>query len=191
MYRDLTKILKDGKCGAFELSHFEVKSDDLYALLHDIPCGKFVRLLHNGQVVMSNTEMEKQTNIEFVQAAHGDVLIGGLGIGMILLAIQDKPEVNSITVLEKYREVIELVGNQLPINNKIQIVEADVFDYIAESQYDTIYIDIWDCINKDIYRNQMVPLLKKYEKFLISKEVNSNRWIDCWCRSQAKYEIRI
>lgn len=37
--------------------------------------------------IMSNTQMEQVTNREFVKNAHGKVLIGGLGIGMILLAI--------------------------------------------------------------------------------------------------------
>ena len=41
---------------------------------------------------MSNTYMERWTNMNFCDYAHGDVLIGGLGIGLIILAIQDNPE---------------------------------------------------------------------------------------------------
>ena len=42
--------------------------------------------------------------MDFCCYAHGDMLIGGLGIGMIILAIQDNPEVKSITVIEKIRK---------------------------------------------------------------------------------------
>lgn len=87
-----------------------------------------VRLSRRGSVVMSDTMMEKRTNREFCDEAHGDVLVGGLGIGMILMAIQDNPAVNSITVLEKHQEVIDMVAQQLPLNKKVKIICADVFE---------------------------------------------------------------
>lgn len=188
MFKNMNEILKDGKCGEFELEHFEIKSDDIFALFHKMPCGKFVRLLRNGEVVMSNTEMEQRTNANFIDKAHGKVLIGGLGIGMILLAIQDKLEVESITVLEKYNEVIQLVGKQLPLNNKVKIIQADVYNYVPEEFYDVIYMDIWDYINPSIYYNQMVPLMEKYQEFLVPKEKS---FVDCWCRKEAMYGEKI
>ena len=65
--------------------------------------------------------------MNFCTHAHGDVLIGGLGIGLIILAIQDNPEVHSITVIEKNQEVIDMVATQLPLNEKVKIIQADVF----------------------------------------------------------------
>ena len=38
---------------------------------------------------------------------------------MIIMAIQDKPEVNSITVIEKNQEVIDLVASQLKFNETL------------------------------------------------------------------------
>ena len=111
MYKNMTEILKDGKVGDFELTHFEIGENNLYAMFHGIPTGKFIKLTHRGEVVMSDTAMEKRTNRDFVVKAHGNVLIGGLGIGLILLAIQDKEDIEQITVIEKNKEVIELVGN--------------------------------------------------------------------------------
>lgn len=191
MYKDLYNILKDRKCGEFQLSHFEIKPDDLYAAFHNIPYGKFVKLLHNGELIMSDTEMERRTNMDFVRAAQGNVLIGGLGIGMVLLAIQDKPEIKSITILEKYTEVIELVGNQIPFNDKVKIVEADVFNYKTKKLFDTIYLDIWNYINKKVYREQMLPLIRKYREILVPIEMNPSRWLDCWCSYEARNGIKI
>lgn len=191
MYLDIAEILKDGKSGDFELSHYEIGNNDLYAALHGIPTGKFVRLTHKGEVVMSNTDMEKRTNSSFVVNAHGNVLIGGLGIGLILLAIQDKEEVKQITVVEKNKEVIELVGNQLPLNSKVCIVHDDVFEYKPLFKYNTIYMDIWNYINSDVYQREMKPLISRYRRYLVPKSEDENRYIDCWCRYQAKNNMRI
>lgn len=177
--------------GDFELSHFEIGKDDMYAILHGIPCGKFIRLTHRGSIVMSDTEMEKRTNSAFVRNAHGKVLIGGLGIGLILLAVQDKANIEKITVVEKNREVIDLVANQLPLNGKVEIVNANVFDYVPSEKYNTIYMDIWNYINYDVYQEQMKPLISRYRKYLVPKPEDENRYIDCWCKYRAKNDIRI
>ena len=191
MYKNMTEILKDGKAGDFELTHFEIGKNDLYAILHGIPCGKFIKLTHRGEVVMSDTAMEKRTNRDFVVKAHGNVLIGGLGIGLILLAIQDKEDIKQITVVEKNKEVIELVGNQLPLNSKVNIVNDDVFEYKPLFKYNTIYMDIWNYINENIYNDQMKPLISRYRRYLVPKSEDENRYIDCWCKRQAKKGERI
>lgn len=147
--------------------------------------------MHRGEVVMSNTDMEKRTNSSFVTNAHGNVLIGGLGIGLILLAIQDKEEVKQIMVVEKHKEVIELVGSQLPLNEKVKIVNADVFDYKPTQKYNTIYMDIWNYINCDVYQMEMKPLISRYRRYLVPKSEDENRYIDCWCKHQAKNDMRI
>lgn len=104
MYQNMGEILKDKQVGEWKLEHFQIKPGDLYAFKNGIAPGNYVRLCHNGQIVMSNTHMERWTNMNFCTHAHGDVLIGGLGIGLIILAIQDNPEVHSITVIEKIRK---------------------------------------------------------------------------------------
>lgn len=191
MYKDMAEILRDGKVGDFELSHYEIGENDWYAMLHGIPSGKFVRLIHRGEVVMSNTDMEKRTNSSFVINAHGNVLIGGLGIGLILLSVQDKEEVKQITVVEKNMEVIELVVGQLPLNSKVHIVHDDVFEYKPLFKYNTIYMDIWNYINSDVYQREMKPLISRYRRYLVPKLEDENRYIDCWCKYQAKNNKRI
>ena len=192
MYKNMTEILKDGKVGDFRLEHYEIKESDFYARVRmGIPIGRYVILIHGSECVMSDTPMEKRTNREFVANAHGNVLIGGLGIGLILLAIQDKEDVKQITVVEKNEEVINLVGNQLPLNSKVHIVNDDVFEYKPLFKYNTIYMDIWNYINEDVYNNQMKPLISRYRRYLVPKSEDENRYIDCWCKRQAKNGERI
>jgi len=189
MYKDMADILSDRKSGEFKLSHYDITENNFRAIYRDgIPIGTYIGLFHNGEVVMSNTPMEKRTNREFVVNAHGNVLIGGLGIGLILLAVQDKEEVDHITVVEKHQEVIDLVADQLLLNDKVEIVNADVFDYVPKMKYNTIYMDIWNWVNSDIYNEQMKPLISRYRKYLVSKSEDSERYIDCWVKNNARYD---
>ena len=51
---------------------------------------------------------------------------------MILMAIHDNEAVKSITVLEKHQEVIDMIAPQLPLNDKVKIICADVFEWKPE-----------------------------------------------------------
>lgn len=192
IYKDMAEILRDGQCGEYRLEHFTITDKDFIAKVRSgIPNGTYVSLKHRGGIVMSNTPMEQQTNLDFVSKAHGKVLIGGLGIGMIILAIQDKENVEQITVVEKSKEVVELVASQLPLNEKVNIVIDDVHTYKPNMKYNTIYMDIWNYINKDVYERDMKPLIARYRRHLVEKTEDEQRYIDCWCKYQAKKGIRI
>ena len=90
---------------------------------------KYAKLIVNGELVMSETPMEHRTNSNFVLDADEDVLIGGLGLGMIILAVQDKENVSSIIIVERSQDVIDAVAHQLPLNNKVKIICDNVFTY--------------------------------------------------------------
>ena len=188
IFLNMSDLLEDRQIGDWKLEHFVVDERNWQARLEGIMPGNYVRLLHGWDCVMSNTNMEKRTNIDFVCNAYGDVIIGGLGIGMIILAIQDKPEVKSITVIEKNQEVIDMIASQLDLNDKVKIICADVFEWKPEKgmKYDVSYMDIWNSINREIYDKEMKPLKRKYAKFLRTKKENPNRYNKCW----AEYEAR-
>lgn len=151
---------------------------------------KYARLKINGSCMMSETPMEHRTNYRFIHNAYGDILIGGLGIGMIILPIQDSPNVKSITVIEKNLDVIKCIQHQLPFNDKVKIINEDVFDYKPERKYDCIYMDIWAYVNKDIYE-EMKKLKRKYGHYLKPIEESPNRFNYCWCEYEAKNERRL
>jgi spermidine synthase len=192
MYQAMHEILNEGRVGEFKLEKYTIEEKNLAAMFQGIPKGDYIKLCNNYGVVMSNTPMEKRTNREFCRRANGDVFIAGLGIGLIILSIQDNEKVKSITVLEKYPEVIELVGKQLPLNDKVKIIQGDVFkyDFAKGIKFDTIYFDIWDYINSDVYE-EMVELKKKYRKYRRSTTVNPNFYIGCWAEYQAKRNLRL
>lgn len=186
---DLSSILKDGEVGEFKLKHFTITNNDFRAVIRNgiTPNKEYVVLSHNGTVTMSNTQMEKWSNRNIIRHAKGNVLIAGLGIGMILLEIQDNPHVTSITVVEKSKDVIELVGSQLPLNDKVKIVNEDIFDYLANvpsgTEYDTIYFDIWDCVGEE-EREQMSELEEIGEELL-----SKHGYMDSWSKDIYDYNL--
>ena len=193
MYKNMIELLEERENNGWKLEKFEIKQGNFRAMIDGIMPGKYIRLTHNGECVMSDTDMEQRTNLRFCSKAYGDIIIGGLGIGMIIMAIQDKPEVKSITVIEKNQEVIDLVASQLNFNEKVNIICADVFEWKPERgvKYDMAYMDIWNWINEDIYKKEMQPLKRKYERFLRSKDINPNRFNECWAEYQAKNGRRL
>lgn len=103
----------------------------------------------NYGIVMSNTPMEQRTHIEPINKAQGNVLVAGLGLGMYLQNIKDKEEVISITVVEKSKEVIELVAKYFKDCQKIRIVNEDIFNYTPDIKFDFAFLDIWSDISED------------------------------------------
>jgi len=191
MYKEMHQYLKPRQVGQFYLDKFEI-NDSNRPWRYYIPDGKYVRLCDRTGCVMSDTDMEKRTNRNFIYNANGDVFVAGLGIGLIILPIQDNKEVKSITILEKYSEVIELVGKQLPLNDKVKIIHGDVFEYEFPkgTKFDTIYFDIWNYVNEDVYE-EMKILKKKYRKYKRFKTENPNVYMDCWAEYYAKTGRRL
>lgn len=189
----MADLMEEKQNGAWKLEKFTIERNNLAAMIQGVTPGTYIKLTHNGECVMSDTSMEKRTNIDFYCNAYGDVLIGGLGIGMIILAIQDKPEVKSITVIEKYQEVIDMVASQLEFNDKVKIICADVFEWKPEKgvKYDTSYMDIWNWVNEDVYEREMKPLKRRYARFLRGKAENPNRYNKCWAEYHAKTGRRL
>lgn len=145
-----------------------------------ISVGDYVKLYVDGVLMMSDTDMEKRTNIDFIKNAHGDVMIAGLGIGLILHNLEEKVktgEVTSITVYEKYQDVIDLVApyyKHLPLTIKC----ADILEYVPPKNetYDTIYFDIWPTISTD--NLQEIKLLHNRWKF----HKRTGGWMDSWVK---------
>lgn len=190
MFKEMSKILKEGQVGNFVLEKFELTGKEFRC---DIPKGKYIRLIDKEQgwngCVMSDTPMEKETNREFVEKAHGDILIAGLGIGLILLPLLEKKDVKKITIIEKNKEVIELIEHQLPKNSKITIINRDIFkNQFKTEKFDCIYFDIWNYINSDVYK-EMKSLKRKYKKNLNIE--NPNNYIKCWAEYEAKHNLRL
>jgi hypothetical protein len=179
-YVPMTAIIQPEKIGAVEVDHFKVSAQESqFSAIRDggyILAGKYARLTVHGQLMMTDTQMEKRTNYDFVHRAHGDVLISGLGLGMIVAATIDKPDVKSITVVEKYAEVISIVSKYFP---SITCIHADIHTWTPPkgSKWNVIYHDIWPEICTDSLP-EIYALERRFRKYL--DKADSNRWQGSW-----------
>lgn len=154
----------------------------------------YVKLVKKGEgVMMSDTPMERNTNRHFIQNANGDVLIFGLGLGLVILPLLKKKDVKSIIVIELYQDLIDVV---LPIlkkhdtENKLSVQHGDCFEahksFPKEQKFDCIYGDIWIDICVDNYEE--MKILTKNWKNRVNRE-NPNSFINHWMKDYLKNEI--
>ena len=78
----------------------------------------------------------------YASKAVGRVLTTGLGLGLVIHALDENKAVESIAVIERSQDVIDLVGDLVPLS---VIIKDDFYDYMAATsdQYDTCIIDLW------------------------------------------------
>lgn len=179
LFVPMVKLLPEGQKGLASIKHFEV--DEKFSILSSlrrepVDPGKYCKLEVGHELMMTDTQMEQRTNAEFVRRAHGNVLIAGLGIGMIVAATIDKPEVRSITVVEKYQDVIDLVSPHFP---GIDCVCADIRSWrpATERRFNTIYFDIWPSICGDNLV-EIYALERAFRKYLDRSD--PDRWMASW-----------
>lgn len=197
-YGNLVDMLKPKEGKRFAIEHFELTEQQVQlAVMRDminrrnetcgLTAGTYVRLVdkHKSQIVMSNTPMEVHTNYEFMRRSNGHVLVGGLGLGLILNVIQDKEEIETITVVELFQEVIDLVKPQLPLNDKVNIIQGDILQWWPENgqKWDTIYFDIWNNISEDNMED-MKRLHRRFGKRL--NRDNPKCWMNSWRRNDCE-----
>lgn len=151
------------------------------------PCGEGGSL----EVMMSNTQLEYRTNKAFVDRAHGDVLMVGLGIGMLIKPLTDKPEVKSLTVIEKEPDVIAMVKPHYEKTPKLRIFEANAHDFEPgdlmgnlPDRWDCVLLDIWPNISSDNLR-EMKKLHGRYAQWL-----NEGGFVKCWSEDLARRQKR-
>jgi predicted methyltransferase len=190
------KIIPEGKCNTAYIQHKEATPETVKSLkissifsfsyreYYDFEPGTYTTLIVDEEIMMSDTPMEIRTSREFIDVAKGRVLVGGLGLGVVLLEIQRKKEVESVTVVEKNQDVLDLIVKHLPLNKKITIVKGDIFTWLPDkdAKFDTIFFDIWPTMNADNYL-QMKDLHKRFRKYL---DKTKEPWMSSWRYEWAK-----
>jgi hypothetical protein len=180
--------LPPGQVGKAETKHLTVtramaERSAMRAFSGEYPVseGTYVQLFVKGRLLMSDTSMEKRTNSRAVFEATGDVLIFGLGIGMVAVAIACKPEVTSVTIVELEQDVIDLVEPHLraklgALSSKLKVVRGDAFTWKPEkdAQFSTIWFDIWSDQSPEDF-----PDFKRL-KLRTTRWRAPKAWVGCW-----------
>jgi spermidine synthase len=192
---DLANIYK---CDLDTGNYYIFKSNLTYEQYNSIPdttpfkdkmiIGKEYVILYNindSRVMMSNHETEIYTNQKFIDNAKGDVIIFGLGLGLIILPLLKDDNIKSIDVVEIDNGIIEVVSDVLKVEdiyNKLNIINGDMRNYhlINKKKYDTIYFDIWYNVDEKEL-NEIEELHSNWSHFL-----NEGGWMDSWLSEKRK-----
>lgn len=176
MWKSLTP---EGKSGKWVVERFTVNGMQSFFSGFDpntggsnraVLPGEYTRLVRYGgyfpETVMSDTSAEHKDHAPFIRVAKGNVLIAGLGLGLVLSEVAAKEEVTSITVVENSTDVINLVWPHLPctVKGKTTLIVGDVYDSSTikkGSGYDYAWFDIWPSICGDNVK-EMGLLKTKY-----------------------------
>lgn len=128
----------------------------------------FPAIREDGCVWMTVTPNEINTIQPVVSQTHGKVLTYGLGLGYYAFHALLRPDVSSVTVVEKNPQVIDIFRRLLlpffPRQRDLHIIEADAFDY-AESvmpheSYDVVFTDLWHDVADGIPLYQRMKTLE-------------------------------
>lgn len=117
------------------------------------------KLLKKGRLLMSDSPQELFLQYEAYKEARGNILIGGLGLGMTPTLLAKKKDVKKITVVEIEKDVIKLCN---PRNKKIRVVNDDIRKFIlsTKEKFDFIYIDIHYSTGVTEYISTVLPMRK-------------------------------
>lgn len=150
--------------------------------------GEYTRLTKNGVLWMSDVHGERYDHLHFVWRARGDVLITGLGLGMVVAACLEREEVRTVTVVELEEDVVALVAESLyrrynagaprlfvhladartwhPATAETLVVEPHRGAYVrSPEKFDAVWHDVWVESSGDVYEEQKF-LRRRYVRWL-------------------------
>lgn len=124
-------VIKEASCGSVDI----------------VDHGDYFVLYNNGDrwmVYNKNKDFEIKDMYSSYDLAYGDVLISGLGFGILALWLCSKPEVNSVTVVEMSEDVIKIFKDNNTIPDKLNIINDNMITYNTEKEYDVLLLDHYE-----------------------------------------------
>lgn len=108
----------------------------------------FPAVLENNNEWMTITPSEIESSQEAIDKAFGKVITYGLGLGYYAYMVSEKDSVESITIIERDKEVITLFESyilpQFTHKEKVKIINCDAFDYdVSQENYNFAFVDLW------------------------------------------------
>lgn len=140
---------------------------------------------HKNRIVMTNSKKEHEEHEEFWKNATGDILITGLGLGFSHKPLIDNETITSVTIIEKYQDVIDLVWEHCPKDDRFNIIhtDANIWEIPEESHWGCIWIDHWVYnISEDTEEEFIKSMTDKYSPYC--------DWLGLWLNYRGKTNER-
>jgi len=113
--------------------------------------GDLFVLYNNGEQWMtySKNDLAIKQLYSSYDLAYGDVLVSGLGFGILALWLCTKPNVSSVTVIEVSEDVIKLFKDSNSVPDNLKIVNQDIRKYNTDKEYDALLLDHYELQDYD------------------------------------------
>jgi hypothetical protein len=147
------------------------------------PPGTYTGLLNKGAVWMSDVPDEKDQHRAAYYAAKrlgGRCLVNGLGLGMVIRAMVELPQVEHVDVVEISEDVIKLCGPAFEqFGDRITIHQDDALTrrWPVGTRWQVVWHDIWRDLNEDNFP-EMAKLNRSYGR--------RADWQGCWSQAELK-----
>lgn len=137
---------------------------------------------------MSDTPPELVAMHAFAQRARGDVLVGGLGLGIVVRYLAMNPRVRSVTVVERERDVLDLIGPGLRRDVKVPVrLEHMRLERFLEKlpawPYGSAFFDTWTGTGVTTWAQDVVPLRR-----LVWRRFGA-RHVECWSEEEMHGQV--
>ena len=147
------QIIPESIAGKFEVKD-DVDINDNYI---------FQKLLYNGVEICNNNPIHLDIHKRFIKVARGNVFVSGLGLGTSLNELLKKPEIKSVTIIEKEKDIIKLVSPAFT-DKRVKVICADVFKYIPEQKFDFIYHALWNT-KESVNQGDLKIILNRFDEY--------------------------
>jgi hypothetical protein len=185
---DLTGFHEPRSHGDWRIEVREIAERGLLALdSRAVTPGTYTELVHRGRIWMSDTPAERRDHMEAywqAQRRGGRILVHGLGLGMIVKALLDLPNVDHVDVVELDADVIALCGPAFDrYGARVTIHHGNCFDHRWKpgTRWTVVWHDIWP----DICTDNLAEMGTLHRKF--GRRCD---WQGSWCKELLLYHRR-
>lgn len=187
--------LPESKSRKMRIEHELIREADIVSMRESLLTGKRAvrvkfeepRLVHklveDGRGVwMTDLPIELEQMARTIRETDpwGDCLVGGLGLGVMPTWLAECPDVHSVTVVEKSRDVAKLCGKSAAF----EVVVQDLFKFLREAdewKWDWAFFDIWQGTNEGTYWEYVFPLRR-----IVARKFGRDalKELHCWAEDQ-------
>ena len=165
--------IPEGVSGDYEVAHYTDETTDnmwqTYLNMKNETHNSHTVLLKAGcpMPIMQDSEAEYNEHQWLWDNATGDVLIGGLGLGMVHQPLIDNPNVTSVTIVELEQDVVDLVWDDCEKDETFSVVMADFETWTPPegSSFDTVWGDTWLVDNPITMADYKTVITNRYSPY--------------------------
>lgn len=136
--------MRPARVGRAWIERVHVTAENAAELPGRVREGPLTKLWIGAHVATTDALGEFVEQYPAIEAARGDVMVHGLGLGAVVRAMLAKPEVRHVDIIEISADVLRLIAPYFVGNPRVTIWLGDAYDGSAiDGDWDLVYSDIW------------------------------------------------